>query len=107
MNIIDIGLYADSEKFSLEAEGHACYGPYGEDIVCAAVSILCDTLKKRCRELEYEGEAEIINEESSVGLQRLEVKAAPGSAAREAFNTVAAGLDMLEYSYPRYVCVGY
>lgn len=36
--------YSSREPPSLTVEGHANYAEYGKDIVCAAVSALCQTL---------------------------------------------------------------
>lgn len=44
----------DREHLRLTMEGHAEAGPGGEDLVCAALSMLAMTLERRVREREEE-----------------------------------------------------
>ncbi|MBO5497246.1 MAG: ribosomal-processing cysteine protease Prp, partial [Oscillospiraceae bacterium] len=44
----------DREQLRLTLEGHAGAGPRGDDLVCAALSMLAMTLERRVREREEE-----------------------------------------------------
>lgn len=77
---------------SIELNGHADYGSYGQDIVCAAASMLVHTLAKWLQ--ERIGGAEIYLE-SGNALIRSE---APQAA--EAFRFTVCGLKLLAQSYP-------
>lgn len=68
----------------LTLSGHALHAPKGEDIVCAAASILAYTL--------IEGGAEA--EELADGSLRL------SGEDRDAFRLIAGGFRLLAYNYP-------
>jgi len=51
--MITVNAYASDDEmtFSLDVSGHANSAPYGEDIVCAAVSILTTTTAQRVSDI--------------------------------------------------------
>lgn len=87
----------DRRKMELRVEGHADYAPRGQDIVCAAVSILYGTL---CAAVEREemlhGAKAEITEDT--------VRCRDGERVKMIFETVWQGLRLLERSYGAYLC---
>ncbi len=84
---------------SLTITGHAHFAPHGEDIVCAACSILGHSLLcslASLKELKTAAEAED-------GL--LSICAEPHPAAHAMFLMVWAGFQSLAQHYPKNVCV--
>lgn len=83
--------------FVINADGHAGYAKIGQDIVCAGVSVLLQTLAYRVMEITPDYKLEI-----STGHFYLK---ADSKDALESFNTVLLGLEMLENEYPNHVQV--
>ena len=92
----------DRVGLRMKIAGHANYGEYGRDIVCAAESILMLTLARQLEELE--------------GLERLSIIKRQGQAdisccprrertlrCRDIFETIFLGYQILESMYPEYV----
>ena len=97
----------NDEKISYEvkAKGHAGAGKYGQDIVCAAVSCLMQTLANEVEEAARAGLVVLGAVAHGDGWMRVEV-----TPTRESCNTVEAwvelvqdGLDALAESYPKNV----
>ncbi len=97
----------NDEKISYEvkAKGHAGAGKYGQDIVCAAVSCLMQTLANEVEEAARAGLVALGAVAHGEGWMRVEV-----TPTRESCNTVEAwvelvqdGLDALAESYPENV----
>lgn len=75
----------------LTAEGHAGYGPHGQDIVCAAISVLAQTLAA-CVEDQAE-EAEIMP--GYVHIRWVD--------ETEAAKVIKRGFELLCEAYPNHV----
>ena len=83
----------------MRAEGHAGYAPAGQDIVCAAVSCLMQTLAYSAAEDEHTSSCIYQGEEGPV----LNVEAGDSVLMRDKFELVADGLDLLAEQYPENV----
>ena len=99
--MIKIIYVADPEggKLTMRAEGHAGYAPAGQDIVCAAVSCLIQTLAYSAAEDEHTSSCIYQGEEGPV----LNVEAGDSVLMRDKFELVADGLDLLAEQYPENV----
>ena len=89
-------------ELRLTMEGHAGAGAYGEDPVCAALSMLSMTLERRVTEL-----AEHCFPAISRAPGRFQAVCRPeedfAGQCRECFETVAAGLALLAEERPEHV----
>ena len=96
--MIKIIYVADPEggKLTMRAEGHAGYAPAGQDIVCAAVSCLMQTLAYSAAEDEHTSSCIYQGKEGPV----LNVEAGDSVLMRDKFELVADGLDLLAEQYP-------
>ena len=90
----------DTEALTLEMYGHADYADAGEDIVCAAASMLAYTLLERARELDARIHASIDSGRLSL---RCGVDMDNHPLLWSAFETVRAGFALLERKYPEHV----
>lgn len=76
--------------------GHANYAPAGSDIVCAAVSVLYETLKGLLKEKatieEDDGSARLILDPDRIGKQE-----------EDYLNFFLSGIQGIEQTYPRHV----
>ena len=72
-----IGYYKDSEEFSITADGHAGFVEAGNDIVCAGISTLLQTLTAYI----------------------------PDVADRFDYEAIMTGLEILESMFPQYLCI--
>lgn len=99
--MIKIIYEADPEggKLTMRAEGHAGYAPAGQDIVCAAVSCLMQTLAYSAAEDEHTSSCIYQGEEGPV----MNVEAGDSVLMRDKFELVADGLDLLAEQYPENV----
>lgn len=91
-------------RFEIEASGHAEAGPFGSDIVCAAASMLCATLRQ-CAQDEHAAGRVVLDEVQEVsGRFRIVVKDGGGpSRFRHQADAICTGLKMLAEAYPRNV----
>jgi len=91
----------------LQIQGHSGFGGHGGDIVCAAVSMLGQTLLQCLIDAESRGDLKTLRHSRGDGA--LSAAALPVPAAREPvrvmFETVLTGLEMLAGRYPE--CVAY
>lgn len=99
--MIKIIYVADPEggKLTMRAEGHASYAPAGQDIVCAAVSCLMQTLAYSAAEDESTSSCIYQGEDGPV----VSVEAGDSVLMRDKFELVADGLDLLAEQYPENV----
>lgn len=99
--MIKIIYVADPEggKLTMRAEGHAGYAPAGQDIVCAAVSCLMQTLAYSAAEDERTSSCIYQGKEGPVE----NVEAGDSVLMRDKFELVADGLDLLAEQYPENV----
>ena len=99
--MIKIIYVADPEggKLTMRAEGHAGYAPAGQDIVCAAVSCLMQTLAYSAVEDERTSSCIYQGKEGPV----VSVEAGDSVLMRDKFELVADGLDLLAEQYPENV----
>lgn len=99
--MIKIIYVADPEggKLTMRAEGHAGYAPAGQDIVCAAVSCLMQTLAYSAAEDEHTSSCIYQGKEGPV----VNVEAGDSVLMRDKFELVADGLDLLAEQYPENV----
>ena len=91
--------------YEVKAKGHAGAGKYGQDIVCAAVSVLMQTLANEVEEAARAGTVALGDVAHGDGWMKVEV-----TPTRESCNMVEAwvelvqdGLDALAESYPENV----
>lgn len=85
---------------TLEMDGHAGSAPAGQDLVCAAASILCYTLAARAGTLYAEGKLRrkpIVDLDSGHAAIAMRPR---GSEAHAAWETIAVGLRLLQREYP-------
>lgn len=92
---------ADPEggKLTMRAEGHAGYAPAGQDIVCAAVSCLMQTLAYSAAEDEHTSSCIYQGKDGPV----VNVEAGDSVLMRDKFELVADGLTLLAEQYPENV----
>jgi uncharacterized protein len=92
------------------AEGHSGYGRHGEDIVCAAISVLTQTallsLNKVCKIREKDIEFRLKD-----GYLKVMLKGGLGAKARENANlvleTMVVGLESIVEEYPDFITLKY
>ena len=98
-----IEVIIDPQALEIHMQGHANYAEHGQDIVCAAASILVLTLAWRCKNIAEPGE--IAEERLHSGDAHVIITPKKGREAlfSEPFYTIMAGFEALSSKYPRYV----
>lgn len=84
-------------NFCLKMTGHAGSAPYGEDLVCAAASMLCYALAA-----QVQGCADIRLEKGRACISA-RPKPEDEAAVNAAFDTVTKGFELLCEKYPEYI----
>lgn len=99
--MIKIIYVADPEggQLAMRAEGHAGYAPAGQDIVCAAVSCLMQTLAYSAAEDEHTSSCIYQGKDGPV----VSVETGDSVLMRDKFELVADGLTLLAERYPENV----
>ena len=99
--MIRIALFRAGEKIlGFECKGHAGYAEAGNDIVCAAVSILTTTCANALESVAgKEAEAEVSDGFMKVVLPEKEVS----PETQIIFQTIFQGLSDLAEEYPKYL----
>ena len=97
-------IYSPGELW-VSVEGHAESGPFGQDLVCAAVSGLAVTLAESIREMEKAGKLKSARRELDGGRAWLGCKPKHRfrAEAEAVFETVMRGLKCLGRVYPRFL----
>jgi uncharacterized protein YsxB (DUF464 family) len=94
-----------------EISGHANYKPYGEDIVCSAVSILGYTSIRSLIEVVKLPEDKIqYSKDDKTGFLKLEIKNISNDKNKEAeliMKTFEVGIKSIIESYPKYITLEY
>lgn len=84
-----------NERFHLTAQGHAGYGPKGTDIVCAAVSIILQSVAEYALESNV---LEVVNLKLQEGDGDIDIR-----GESECFDMALIGLEMIAETYPENV----
>lgn len=87
----------------LSVNGHAGYGEAGKDIVCAACSILIETLAARFGDCEGPGQFSRAIGDATFLVSRVPGREGSYSALRADMEFTVRGLELLARDYPRYV----
>lgn len=100
-----ISVQYDREGISVSSEGHANFLPEGKDLVCASVTVLFYTLAENVeiliRRFGGQGGSDLV--EGSGGIWYNPVDNVDADTAREVFDTVCVGFEMLAVKYPKFV----
>lgn len=92
----------DESNNVLEISGHAGAGEPGEDLVCAAVTILMRTLEASVMDNRARLCPTVCHKD---GYARIQCNPAPRAKAKskEIFTTIYRGYELLAQQYPEYV----
>lgn len=91
----------EDNEHTLTVHGHANYGEYGKDIVCAGASALIQALIGWIENNPYDVETECISLDEANGEVIVSCTGEKDTAA--VFYMTAIGLEQLSYSYPDHV----
>ena len=91
-------IYQNTENdFEIEVKGHAGYAAMGNDIVCAAVSVLVQTLLLHMEYVAEDYSAKIDNGYAKIhGI---------GKDAVASFHTIMTGLAAVAEQHPKYISI--
>lgn len=103
--MLKVTIAARGEKLSLKLEGHAGYAEHGKDIVCAAASILANTVAYNVDLLDR---FKAFKEPAIIRLESgdTEITCVPTEASdhiRHDYYFAGNGFCLLAESYPQYV----
>lgn len=96
----------DWKHMVLELDGHAGYAPAGQDIVCAAISILSQALANALAEIDMKygmARMECCMQEKGKMKISAQVCWANLSMIRGCFEVAVTGLRLLAEKYPDYI----
>ena len=95
------------DRFIVSVEGHAGYSEKGEDVVCAAASVLAFTLYRAISLLDEEGEVSLFSHSISKGDAEFDftVKERALEKAQAVVDSIMEGYLLLEDNFPECVRV--
>lgn len=99
---------ADKGILSLDIQGHAGQAPYGQDIVCASVSILAYTVAQTLLYMHEEGrlaEEPMIEIDSGDAIVACKPTEEYYGEAYHTYFVAEVGCELLAQNYPQYVDV--
>ncbi len=103
MTKIEIG-YQRENVLYISASGHADSAPHGEDIVCAAISVLMQTLVNSLEEVGGFMPLYTIDEDGYIAAKLPKsITDLEFERAQVIFNTIIVGLKGIEEVYPEYI----
>lgn len=102
--------YRKSQGRSIKVEGHANSAPYGEDLICAAASVLLYTLAQNMMIVEEQGYVKGLNIVEKQGNGEVSYEESTDENAENIafciFDTIWNGYMVLEKNFPNFVkCV--
>ena len=97
-----IDIVYDRMRLRLTADGHAGFAETGQDIVCAAVTILVYTLAAAVGNMDAAGQARGSSVELGSGHAEIVCAASPRwhACAKMICDQICAGFDILRQMYP-------
>lgn len=100
-----IEIVYDRMRLRLTADGHAGFAEVGQDIVCAAVTILVYTLAAAVGNMDAAGQARGSSVELGSGHAEIVCAASPRwhACAKMICDQICAGFDILRQMYPERV----
>lgn len=112
--MIEIELFSDSSQNikKYKIKGHADFAPYGEDIVCSAVSVLSQTVIMGLVEILELDENKIFYKiDENTGYLEVELKSIKNKELLKEtqilLKTFKIGIESIEENYPRNVNIEY
>lgn len=95
----------DCGKFELTAQGHAGAAPVGEDLVCAAVTMLVRTFAENAKLMDRAGIASGVQIELEDGSAHVLCRPAKKyrAVAKAVLQAVCIGFELLEQEFPEHV----
>lgn len=102
-----VEMVKDGNGIDIRVLGHAGYGNAGNDIVCAAASILSATLVQCLDEMDERGELRRYDKEIAPGCVKIRAEPEDGAGRRidALTETIMTGYLLLENQYGKYVHV--
>jgi uncharacterized protein YsxB (DUF464 family) len=92
-----ITYYRTEDAFEVRLDGHAGYAGYGNDIVCASLSTLIQTLAARMPSVTDRYDFNL--ESGSAWVRGM------GAEAVKAFQTILTGFRGVQEAFPKYVSI--
>jgi len=102
-----------NQIIGFEISGHADYAPHGEDIICAAVSILGYTALNSLTEVAgvslHQLQIDIDDKKGymKVLVDKKVIEEPTNRDVQVVLNTLAIGLETIKESYPKYITIEY
>nr|DAS52692.1 MAG TPA: YsxB-like protein [Caudoviricetes sp.] len=97
-----ITVYKNGNRYSIKLNGHANYAPNGQDIVCAATSMITFMLLQMIDNMNARNEVSIVTQKQEEGFVNIEVSV--GKIYQDYFDTVLdvilTGYKLLSNKYP-------
>lgn len=96
-----IEIVYNPDELTVEATGHAGAAPYGQDMVCCAVSVLMQTLEATGRRVG------VVKSSIAPGNATVQILPYPlqWMEAEQRVEAIVDGLREVARSYPQYVCI--
>lgn len=104
--MINIKFFEKQHRFAIATTGHANYAPYGQDIVCAAVSSLVQTYGNFIVDHEKFRTWKVLEVKLNEGDTNVEV-VDPKDSIKDLYYMIMEGLEDIKRAYPGYITIEY
>lgn len=94
---------ADIKRLHIDVKGHAGAGAAGEDIVCAACTMLCHAAQETLIPKRFGAEVDWNEAETEVSIKCSPEKWTDRKSCMERLRVIADGFKWLAKEYPEYV----
>ena len=102
--MLTIEIHTEGSQLAVHLKGHAGAGKWGQDIVCAAASILTYTAAASASQLYRQGQlSKRPRTRLEPGNAHIQMENCP--AARQLLDVIATGFALLAVRYPKNVCL--
>lgn len=101
--MITVKFFERNDRYAISASGHANYAPFGQDIVCAGISVLMESLSNYLDEYAKDYNWHILeNRIDDNGDMNIEVLDTKGEMYYM-FKMVEKGIESISMQYPAFV----
>ena len=104
--MLEVTFFERNHRYSIAAKGHAEYGPYGQNIVCAAVSVLLQSYGNYLENLDRYNKVKVLEikyEDGDIKVEALDTT----DRIKDLFLMTMGGIEDVYNAYPGLIHLNY
>ena len=104
--MITVKFYHYKHRYAITTSGHANYAPYGQDIVCSAISALVQSYGNYIQDKEQYKSWKVLEVKLDEGDTNVEVIDTMDNV-KDLFYMISEGIEDIKKAYPGYISLEY